>query len=132
MVSFLQNELKLTLHPKKIHFEHYSKGVEFLGAVIMPHRITIANRTKGNFYTAIEKQNRVCEDNRPCKEEKASFLCIINTYLGLMKHHKTYRLRKKMLLTKLSAWWWNSHYSSGGYAKLVAKQKTVKRNIERF
>lgn len=129
MASFLQDELKLTLHPKKIVLEHYSKGVEFLGAVILPHRIKIANHAKGNFYKAIEKQNQVCKDNRPKKEEKSRFLCVINTYLGLMQHYNTYRLRKKILLAKLSAWWWNGHYSSGGYAKLVAKQKTVKRKV---
>jgi len=37
--SFLQNELQLELHPKKIYLQHFSKGVKFLGVVIKPHRI---------------------------------------------------------------------------------------------
>jgi RNA-directed DNA polymerase len=55
--DFLLSTLKLTLHPDKIYLQHYSKGVKYLGAVIKPHKTYIANRTKGNFYNAIEKQN---------------------------------------------------------------------------
>lgn len=47
--NYLIDELNLTLHPDKIYLQHYSKGVKYLGAVIMPNRIYIANRTKGNF-----------------------------------------------------------------------------------
>lgn len=37
---FLKETLGLTLHPRKRYLQHYSKGVQFLGVVIMPHRIT--------------------------------------------------------------------------------------------
>ncbi len=53
ITDFLNKKLKLTLHSKKIYLQHFSKGVKFLGAVIKPNRIYIANRTKGNFYKAI-------------------------------------------------------------------------------
>ncbi|GHV20764.1 hypothetical protein FACS189428_0190 [Clostridia bacterium] len=32
--SYLQKELGLTLHPKKITLQHYRKGVKFVGAYI--------------------------------------------------------------------------------------------------
>lgn len=70
--EFLLSTLQLTLHPKKIYLQHYSKGVKFLGTVIKPNRIYIANRTKGNFFNAIEKQNKVIQDHKPTKEEKAA------------------------------------------------------------
>lgn len=54
--DFLQSHLHLTLHPKKIYLQHYSKGIRFLRVFIKPHRIYIGNRTKGNFYAAIQKQ----------------------------------------------------------------------------
>lgn len=44
-----ESNLGLKLYPKKIYLQHYSKGVKYLGVVIQPHRIYIANRTKGNF-----------------------------------------------------------------------------------
>ncbi len=39
--KYLQSELSLQLHPDKIYFQHFSKGVSYLGAVIKSHRIYI-------------------------------------------------------------------------------------------
>ena len=127
--DFLKKELRLTLHPNKIYFQHYTKGVKYLGAVIRPHRIYIANRTKGNFYHAIEKLNLIARDHRPTKEEKGKFLSSMNSYLGIMKHYKTYHLRKRIIIKNLSGWWWNSAYLSGGINKFSLKQKKVTRGL---
>jgi RNA-directed DNA polymerase len=124
--GFLLSNLQLTLHPKKIYLQHYTKGVKFLGTVIKPNRIYIANRTKGNFYNAIGKQNSIIRDQKPTKEIKAAFLSSMNSYLGIMKHYKTYNLRKKFLLKYLSAWWWNFVYLKGGISKFSLKVKILK------
>lgn len=121
--NFLQNELHLTLHPKKIYLQHYSKGVPFLGAIIKPGRIYIGKRTKSNFYQAIQNQNTVVLHSKPTKEEQLMFQSSMNSYLGIMKHYNTYKLRKRMLWKNLSAFWWNHVYLSGGYAKFVLKKK---------
>lgn len=126
ITNFLQSQLHLTLHPKKIYLQHYSKGVSFLGTVIKPNRIYIANRTKGNFYTAIVKQNAVVQTKKPSHEEQQKFLSCMNSYLGIMKHYKTYKLRKRMLFKYLSGWWWNQAYLSGGVAKFVLKTKITR------
>ncbi len=97
ITPFLSDELKLTLHPRKIHLQHYSKGVNFLGVVIKPHRIYVGKRTKGNFYDAIIQHNTKTREKKPGKEEQAAFLCSMNSYLGLMKHYNTHRLRRRML-----------------------------------
>jgi retron-type reverse transcriptase len=123
--EYLQSELQTTIHPKKIYFQHYSKGVKFLGTVILPNRIYIADRTKGNFYNAIEKQNQIARDHKPTKEEQQAFQSSMNSYLGIMKHYKSYKLRKTMIFKNLSAWWWNYVYLSGGIAKFEMKTKTV-------
>lgn len=126
--EYLQTELQVTIHPKKIYLQHYSKGVKFLGTVIKPNRIYIANRTKGNFYNAIEKQNKIVLDHKPTKEEKAAFLSSMNSYLGIMKHYKSYNLRKKMIFNRLSVYWFNHVYLSGGIVKFVLKVRPVKKN----
>lgn len=126
--NILLSTLQLTLHPKKIYLQHYSKGVKFLGTVIKPNRIYIANRTKGNFYNAIEKQNKVIQNHKPTKEDKAAFLSSMNSYLGIMKHYKSYKLRKKMIFKRLSGYWFNHVYLSGGIAKFVLKARPVKKN----
>jgi hypothetical protein len=120
--EFLLSTLQLTLHPKKIYLQHYSKGVKFLGTVIKPNRIYIANRTKGNFYNAIEKQNKVVRDHKPTKEEKATFLSSMNSYLGIMKHYKSYKIRKTIIFKRLSGYWFNHVYLSAGIAKFLLKK----------
>ncbi len=126
--DFLLSTLQLKLHPKKIYLQHYSKGVKFLGTVIKPNRIYIANRTKGNFFNAIEKQNKVVRNHKPTKEEKAAFLSSMNSYLGIMQHYKSYKLRKKMIFKRLSGYWFNHVYLSGEIAKFVLKVRPVKKN----
>jgi len=123
--EFLKTELQATIHPKKIYLQHYSKGVKFLGTVILPNRIYIADRTKGNFYNAIEKQNQIDRDHKPTKEEQQAFQSSMNSYLGIMKHYKTHKLRKSMIFKNLSGWWWNYVYLSGGIAKFEMKRKTA-------
>jgi len=124
--EFLQSELQATIHPKKIYLQHYSKGVKFIGAVILPNRIYIANRTKGNFFNAIEKQNQIARNHKPTKEQQEAFQSSMNSYLGIMSHYKSYKLRKKMIFKNLSGWWWNYVYLSGGICKFEIKIKTVK------
>ena len=124
--QFLGDKLRLDLHPRKMHLQHYSKGVNFLGVVIKPHRIYVGKRTKGNFYDAIIQHNNKTRKKKPSKEEQAAFLCSMNSYLGIMKHYNTLRLRRRMLRQHLSIWWWNLMYLSGGASKLVPRQKTIR------
>ncbi len=80
----------------KVYLQHYTKGVKFLGTVIKPGRIYIADRTKGKIYHAIEKQNEIVRDHKPSEEEKHHFLSSMNSYLGIMQHYNTYRLRRRV------------------------------------
>ncbi len=113
LTSYLSTTLQLTLHPKKQYLQHYTKGVRFLGTVIKPNRIYIGNRTKGNFYMAIQKQNKVVENNFIQLEQLNQFLSSMNSYLGIMKHYKTYRLRMGMLLKYLNPQWLKYVYLVG-------------------
>lgn len=133
--AFLQLELQATIHPKKIYLQHYSKGVSFLGTIILPNRIYIAKRTKGNFYEAIEKHNKIARDHKPTKEEQQAFQSSMNSYLGIMKpckasqqgkYYKSYKLRKHMINKNLSGWWWNYVYPVR-YEKFVFKKRIVKK-----
>ncbi len=125
IAKYLQAELKLTLHPDKIYLQDIEKGVKYIGAVIKPHRKYISNRTKGNFYETVEKHNGIASDHRPSKEEQKAFINSMNSYIGIMKHYKTFKERKKMVNKKISAWWWNYFYVSE-YVKLMYKTKNSK------
>ena len=121
MKEHLMEKLYLELHPNKIYLQHFSKGVKYLGAVLKPYRLYIANRTKGNFFEAIEKQNKIARDHKPSREEQEKFLSSMNSYLGIMKHYKTCHIRKQHVFKNLSAWWWNYVYLSGGGCKFLIK-----------
>lgn len=97
--NYLQKELDLALHPKKIYLQHYSKGVSFLGTFIKSRKIYIGKRTKGNFYAKIAIWNDIFEKNRQGlnEEDTKKFVACANSYLGIMKHYNTRRLRKKII-----------------------------------
>lgn len=94
---FLKQKLNLTLHPKKIYIQHYSKGVQFLGGYIKPKRKYISKRTKGNFNNLIRKINLEFLTYKDDIEYLYKLRAQINSYLGIMKHFKTYKLRIKSL-----------------------------------
>ncbi|MFA6090211.1 MAG: reverse transcriptase/maturase family protein [Candidatus Gracilibacteria bacterium] len=123
--TFLSEYLKLELHPKKIHFQHATKGVAFLGAYIKPYRIYVGKRIKGNFFQTIEEINRMITGNanilQDLKTQKL-FLSKINSYLGLIYHYDSFTLRKKFLFS-LHASFWNHFYISEQYRLVVAKTR---------
>lgn len=101
IVPLLQDELiklGMQIHPNKIVLVSSDEGIQFLGQCIKPYRCYINNRTKNNFYYAIQRVNH---DMTELAELNWQQLCdiraILNSYLGIMKHAHTYYLRKAML-----------------------------------
>ncbi|MBK8966916.1 MAG: RNA-directed DNA polymerase [Lewinellaceae bacterium] len=126
--GFLQEQMGLNVHPRKIYLQHYSKGVAFLGAVVKPGRVYIKNRTKGNFYARIQQWNeRIGRPGRLNERELQSLQSSVNSYLGLMKHYRTYYIRRKVLRRTLRVEYLNHFYISGNYCKLVRKKRQVRR-----
>lgn len=92
-----------------------------MGIVIKPHRIYIHNRTKASFYKKIRDWNAIIEEKKYnlTKNDTEKFLAGINSYLGLLKHYKTYKLRKKMLTKNISPHFWNYFSVSENYDKIT-------------
>jgi len=74
--EFLKNELKLTLHPKKIRLQPASKGFAFLGAYIYPDGTTVGRRIVKNF--------RECIFNRFANPEKQ--IQRVQSYLSYFRY----------------------------------------------
>lgn len=80
--DFLQNKLKLTLHPDKVFVKTIYSGVDYLGwKNFKDHRI-LRKATKERMLKHLEKE---------FKKE------ILNSYLGLLSHGNTEKLRSKIL-----------------------------------
>ena len=106
--KYLKLYLGLTLHPKKIYLQPYKKGLRFLGTFIKPTHIVVNMNIIRNFREAINRGNDLADERRPTKEEMKKFISSINSYLGIMKHYKTYKKRRK-LLTKFISQNWKKH-----------------------
>ena len=128
--EYLADNLFLTLHPNKVYLQQVTKGVKYLGTVIKPHRTYIANRTKGNFYTAIQAHNAIAREHKPAKEEQTAFRASINSYLGIMRHYRTFQVRKKFLLKHVSGWWWNL-FRIVGYKQVSPRTQIERRRKNR-
>ncbi|MDR1716009.1 MAG: RNA-directed DNA polymerase [Prevotella sp.] len=89
---YLKNELGITLHPKKIYLQPYQRGVLFTGGFVKPHRIYIGNRIKANMTKELDR----------LKKEKELELNVlrssVNSYLGIMKHYKSFYIRRKIMI----------------------------------
>jgi hypothetical protein len=84
--KYLKDNLGLELHEKKIYLQEINHGVQFLGAIIKPGRIYPSSRITKNFYH--------CLINACYGKAK---ITQINSYLGMLKQYRSYKLRKKYL-----------------------------------
>jgi hypothetical protein len=131
--GFLREKLGLNVHPRKIYLQHFSKGVTFLGAIVKPGRIYIKNRAKGNFYARIQEWNeRIEEKKKPDESDLESIQSAANSYLGLMKHYRSYHIRRNLLRNVLRAEYFNYFYLAGGYGKLVRRKRKVRKEERKW
>lgn len=108
--------LHVTLHPRKLYLQHYTKGVTFIGSTSKLCRRYIGNRTVHNMMKAIREMNSIDD-----KEDYAErFMSRINSYLGFMRHYESYAVRRRMA-RELDKEWWQYCYMQGHHEKAVLK-----------
>ena len=124
---FLQDNLHLHIHSQKIYLQHYTKGVPFLGTYIKAYRIYISKRTKQNFYHTVQQTNRLLLERSVNQTLLYKIRASLNSYLGIMLHYNTYRLRKKILLTER-----NLFFKYGFIAKNYQKYQIISKINHKF
>ena len=80
--DFLQNELKLKLHPNKVFIRTLASGVDFLGWVNFTDHRVLRTTTKRRIIRKIREGSK---------------LETLNSYLGLLKHGNTKKIQGKIL-----------------------------------
>jgi len=81
IVHFLNERLKLSLHPDKVFIKTFSSGIDFLGWVHFPDHRVLRTVTKRRMLKNLSQN--------PSVESKAS-------YLGLLKWGNTYKIQSKL------------------------------------
>jgi len=82
MTIFLEEKLKLTLHPNKVSVSTIASGVDFLGWVHFSDHRVLRTSTKKRMFRNIKIKN--------VKPET------VQSYLGLIKHGNSWKLKKKI------------------------------------
>jgi len=93
--EYLENSLELSTHPSKEYLQHFSKGVTFLGAHIMPYRTYIGRRTLNNFNRLVVGREWTGEIDLITGQGLEPRTKRVKSYLGLMKHFKTHNIITK-------------------------------------
>ena len=110
--------VQVKLHPNKVYIQHYSKGCSFIGGIVRKERIYTCRRTVDNFMMAVKRLNEV-EDKESEAEHAVQQL---NSYLGFLKHRRTYKYRRQCI-NALDPTWYEYFYIVGDCDKLKLKAK---------
>jgi len=88
---FLENNLKLSLHPNKIIIGKYHKGIDFLGYVSSPFYRTLRTKTKKRIFRNLSHKRIFLQKGIIAKE---NLYQTIQAYLGVLKHCNSYKIIK--------------------------------------
>lgn len=83
LIQFLDDRLKLKLHPNKITIRKLSWGIDFCGYVVLPHHILPRTKTKRRIFKKIIKSE---VSNQA-----------LQSYLGYFSHANSYRARQELV-----------------------------------
>ena len=87
--QFLKDELGLDLHMGKLEVSEVHRGVEFLGAYILPWRTYISNHS----LRRMEKKIDDFDYSKPSHVERS-----VNSYLGIFKHTSSHNLTRRLMM----------------------------------
>ena len=91
--QFLEDKLRLELHPDKVIFRKLEWGIDFLGYVVLPHYILPKTKTKNRIIKQIDER---FNDFRNEIISRYSFNQSLQSYLGFLKHANTFQLREEL------------------------------------
>ncbi|MEX2405075.1 MAG: reverse transcriptase/maturase family protein [Candidatus Paceibacterota bacterium] len=91
MQEFLGKELRLELHPKKIHLMKHLRGVDFLGYIILPKHIQLRAKTKRRIP---RKLRQTVLRYRSGEINELRLRSTLESYMGVLSHADAYELEQ--------------------------------------
>lgn len=86
MSEFLNQQLRLQMHPDKVYIKTLASGLDFLGWVHFPNHRVLRTSTKRRMERTLEKNGY--------KEES------VNSYLGMLSHGNGWKISQKIEIDK--------------------------------
>lgn len=80
--DFVQNNLKLELHPKKIIIRRLSWGIDFCGYIVLPHHTLPRTKTRRRIFMKVTKHHTSHQ--------------ALQSYLGYFSHAKSNKTRQNL------------------------------------
>ncbi len=111
---FVETELHLTLHPRKIRIMPVSRGFCFVGAFFLPHRIYPTIRSVARFHQRIHSIEKYVETNSQLSfEELSSIRSTLNSYCGHFSKFKAWKMLDRQFRNSplLKYFYFNENYS---------------------
>lgn len=113
--------LGLRLNEKKFYFQHYSKGVRFVGAIIKRDRIYSVNNTINNFRKSVRKLNDAARNGDI--ETINHAIQSVNSYLGIFGHYNEYGMKRQIIKEELDEEAWNFFVIKGHYRSIQLRKR---------
>jgi len=80
MKSFLDESLKLELHPKKVIYRKLSWGIDFCGYIVLPHYMLPRTKTKRRIVKKVTNETISTQ--------------ALDSYVGYLSHAKSYKIQQ--------------------------------------
>ena len=93
ITRFLKQRLSLELHPDKINIIKLERGVDFLGYVTFPYHRLMRKRTERRILRKLNEKEKMYKLGLISKK---SFKQTLQSYLGVLSHANTHRLRESL------------------------------------
>ena len=91
--KFLQDKLKLKLHPNKVSIRQLHQGVDFLGYVVFLKHQLVRSKTRRRIF---KKMREKIGEYRLGKIAEKSLEQSLQSYLGVLSHANTYKLSERL------------------------------------
>lgn len=102
IISFLNTDLQLELHPKKVSIRKFRQGVDFLGYITLPYHRSLRSKTKHRMFrklaTRVREYNSGVINHQTLEQS-------LQSYLGVLTHADTHELSQEF---KNQFWFWLS------------------------
>lgn len=94
LAEFLQERLKLEMHPQKLTIEPWHRGIDFLGAVLFPWHEILRTKTRKRLLQRVDQSAALYQQGLIGYEKMRA---TIASYRGVLFHVKSRKLKKQSI-----------------------------------